>query len=244
MKEELKEFGLTENESITYLALVELGASTATPIKNKTGLHTSRVYEALNTLIKKGLVSYFIKNNVKHFQAQDPDVMFDILDAKREQLLKVMPQIKLLSDKKESDYSVSIYEGYKAFKQLFDHILFKLDPSQEILVVGAQHESAHFMNRTFFKEYNQRRINKKVNMRIIFNHDAIDTAKTYAKLPHTFVRIMLKNMVSPTAMNIYPDKMSILLQKEKPLIFHIACKEVAESYKLYFEFLWKAGSKV
>jgi HTH-type transcriptional regulator, sugar sensing transcriptional regulator len=244
MKEELKKFGLTENESRVYLALVELGDSTATPIRNKTDLHTSRVYESLSSLIEKGLVSYFLKNNVKHFKSQDPDVMLDILDEKREQLKKIMPQIKGLSNKKETDYSVSLYEGYKSFKQLYDHLLFKLKKGDEILVFGAQPESADFLSRTFFKQYGQIRINKKVKMRIIFNHNAKKTAKEYSKLPFTNVRILPKEKIIPTAMDIYPDKVSILLSKDKPIVFHIDCREVAQSYKQYFEFLWRGSSKI
>ena len=244
MKEQLKNFGLTENETKVYLALVELGDTTATPLRNKTDLHMSRVYESLNSLLKKGLVSYFLKNNVKYFKAQDPDVMFDILDEKREELKKIIPEIKLLKNKQDLPYSVSLYEGYKAFKHLYDHLLFNLKPDQEILVLGAQPESASFLSRTYFKEYNKRRIKKKVMMRIIFNYDAYDTSKEYDKLPYTQAKILPKSAVVPTAMDIYPDKVSILISKEKPIVFHIDCKEVADSYKAYFEFLWNDAEKV
>jgi sugar-specific transcriptional regulator TrmB len=244
MKDELKKFGLTENEAKVYLALVELGEGTATPIKNKTDLHTSRVYEALNSLIEKGLVSYFMKNNIKQFKAQNPDVMFDILDDKREQLLNIIPQIKALQTKEQSNYSISLYEGYKAFKQLYDHLLFKLTPKDEILVLGAQQESKHFLGFTFFKQYTLRRIQKKVKVRLLFNHDALETAKTYSNMAYTKVKVLPPGVVFPTAMDIYPDKVSILLLKEKPLVFHIDCKDVADSYKSYFEFLWGSAKEV
>jgi len=244
MKEELKKFGLTENETKVYLALFELGEATATPIRNKTDLHTSRVYEALNSLIEKGLVSYFLRNNVKNFKAQDPDVMFDILDEKREELLKIVPEIKLLKEKKGSNYGVSLYEGYKAFKQIYDHSLFGLKNGEDILVLGAQPESAHFLGHTFFKQYNQRRIKKKINMKIIFNYDALDTAKEYDKMAFTKAKVLPKGTIVPAAMDIYPNNVSILLLKEKPLVFHIDCKEVSDSYKTYFEFLWKEAKSV
>jgi len=241
MKEELRNFGLTENETKVYLALIELGDATATPIRNKTGLHNSRVYESIDSLIKKGLVSYFLKNKVRHFKAQDPKVMFDILDGKKEELKKIIPEIELLKKKKESKYSTSIYEGYKAVKQLYDHILFQLKSSNEILVLGAQQESVHFLGTTFFKHYTQRRIKKKIKTRIIFNYSALKTAKEYSKFSCTKIKILPKDIVVPAAMDIYPDKVSILLLKEKPIVFHIDCKEVADSYKAYFEFLWKVS---
>ncbi len=162
MKEELKAFGLTENEARVYLALIELReASTVTPLRNKVDLHTSRVYEALNSLVEKGLVSYFLKNNIKHFKAQDPSIMFDILDEKRDKLLKIMPQIRALKPRYVPGNNVSLYEGYKALKQLYDHLLFEMKKGEERLVLGAQPEAAHFLGKTFFKEYTLRRIRKK-----------------------------------------------------------------------------------
>lgn len=239
MKEELRNFGLTENETKVYLALVELGDSTTTPIRNKTGLHNSRVYEALSALLEKGMVSYYIKNNVKHFKAQDPGVMFDILDEKKEKLKKIIPEIEILKQKKESPYNVSIYEGYKAVKQLYDNMLFKLSSKDEILVLGAQPETTHFLGQTFFKAYTQKRVNKNINLKIIFNNDAAKTAKAYNKFKHTLAKVLPKGTIAPAAMDIYPDKVSILLLKEKPIVFHIDCKEVAESYQAYFDFLWR-----
>ena len=242
--EALRDFGLTENESKVYLALTELGDSTATPIRNKTGLHASRVYEALSTLINKGMVSYFLRNNVKHFKAQDPEVMFDIMEQRREKLKQAIPQIKILANKEEDHYSVSLYEGDKAFKQLYDRVLESLTSKDEILVFGAQPETLHFIGTTFFKEFTKRRIRKKINMRLIFSYDAKDTAKKYAKKPYTKARVLPKKTIVPASMNIYPEKVSVLLMKEKPLVFHLDCKEVAESYKSYFEFVWISSRKI
>ncbi|MGV8168722.1 MAG: TrmB family transcriptional regulator [Candidatus Nanoarchaeia archaeon] len=244
MKEELKDFGLTENEAKVYLALVEIGDSTMTPIRNKSGIHTSRVYEALNSLIEKGLVSYFLKNNVKNFKAQDPAVMFNILGEKKEKLQRIIPEIELLRSKSSPQHSVSVYEGYKAAKQIFDNLLGKCGPKDEILVLGAQPESVHFMGTTFFRQYTARRIKKKVKMRIIFNWDAEKTAKEYKKFAYTEARLLPKDVLAPTAINIHPDEITILLLKEKPIVFDIASKDIAASYKSYFEYLWKHSKKV
>jgi len=244
MKKELRDFGLTDNEIQVYLALVEMEESTVTPIRQKTELHTSRIYEALISLVKKGLVSYYMKNNVKQYIAQNPKVMYDILDDKKEQLEKIMPQIIALKDNKPSTDNVSMFEGYKAFKQVFNNILYNLDIKDEILVLGAKEEEEHFLNRTFFEEYNKRRIKKKIKMKLVFNSDAIKTAKKYSKFPYTEVRIMKGKEIIPTGVNIYPESVSILVPREKPTVFQINCKEVAESYRPYFKFVWDACKKV
>ncbi|MBW3011251.1 hypothetical protein KY326_03465, partial [Candidatus Woesearchaeota archaeon] len=190
------------------------------------------------------LVSYFLKNNIKHFQAQDPSIIYDILEEKKAKLYKLMPRIRALKPRYTPGNKVSLYEGYKALKQLYDHLLFEMKKGEERLVLGAQPETAHFLGKTYFKEYTLRRIKKKIKMRIIFNADAKKTAKEYAKMSHTKVRILPKGTNSQAATDIYPDKVSILLLKEKPQIFHIECKEVAQSYKDYFELLWEMSEEV
>ena len=72
MKEQLKEAGLTANESKIYTSLLELGPSNAGLISRKSGLHRRVVYDTLEMLIQKGLVGYILKNNVRLFQASHP----------------------------------------------------------------------------------------------------------------------------------------------------------------------------
>ena len=50
--EELKQIGLTTNESKVYLALLDLGPSLAGQISRKTGLHRRTVYDTTEGLIK------------------------------------------------------------------------------------------------------------------------------------------------------------------------------------------------
>ena len=61
----LEKIGLTKNEIKVYLYLLKSGVSTTGPIMKNLGLSSSRVYASLQELIKKGLVTYFIKTTQK-----------------------------------------------------------------------------------------------------------------------------------------------------------------------------------
>ena len=52
MKNELKLLGLTDNEINIYLNLMSRPKSTATSIRKATGIANSRVYSALDSLIR------------------------------------------------------------------------------------------------------------------------------------------------------------------------------------------------
>src|SRR3989338_7551742 len=117
--EVLEQIGLSKNEIKIYFALLELEQSSATPIVKKSGVPNSKVYPTLDKLIKRGLVSYVIKNNVKYFQASDLKNLIGFLNDKETiisqqkiEIEKLIPQIErnqtLAKDKPEA----RIYEGF------------------------------------------------------------------------------------------------------------------------------------
>ena len=63
----LKDFGLTQNEEKVYLKLLEIGSSSAGLLIKKTGMHRAAVYDNIDSLTEKGLVSHVIKANRKYF---------------------------------------------------------------------------------------------------------------------------------------------------------------------------------
>ncbi|MBR9691933.1 TrmB family transcriptional regulator [Candidatus Woesearchaeota archaeon] len=235
----LEKLGLTKNEIAIYLALLELGASTTSPITRKSQLHSSRVYESLNKLIEKGLVSSLIKSNRKYFSAADPEVILDILDEEKREINKILPQLKAIKPLKPIEEKSTMYEGYKGVRYVFDEIVRTLKKNDEVLVFGARNEDENFMAKTYFREYTQRRIAKGIKMRMIFNADSRETGKIYSKFKNTEVRYMPPNMKTPSAINIFGNNVGTLVLKQKPVIFVITSKEVADSYRAFFKMLWQ-----
>ena len=60
----LKEIGLTDSEIKVYIALLELGSSSKGPIVDKSHVASSKIYELLEKLMQKGLVTQVLKSNV------------------------------------------------------------------------------------------------------------------------------------------------------------------------------------
>ena len=87
MEELLEKIGLTNAESKVYLALLELGSSTAGPIIDKAKITPSKVYELLDKLQRKGLASVVTKENTRHYEAASPERLIDYLE-ERERNLK------------------------------------------------------------------------------------------------------------------------------------------------------------
>ena len=99
----LIKLGFTDGEAKTYLALIEIGSSTVGPLAKKTGIAYSKIYEVLERLIKKGVVSFIKKGKTKYFQAVNPSALFDYIDKKEQDLEtqknllnNMVPQLELI----------------------------------------------------------------------------------------------------------------------------------------------------
>src|SRR3989344_3857642 len=90
----LKDAGLTENENKIYTALIEIGPTLAGKISRKTGLHRRTVYDVVETLIQKGLVSYILENNRRVFNAVDPEHILDLMEEKKQSLRPLINNLR------------------------------------------------------------------------------------------------------------------------------------------------------
>ena len=68
----LKTIGLSAGEIKVYNAVLELGISSLQKIHDKVGIDRRNIYDILNKLIEKGLISYTIEKGKKTFQITHP----------------------------------------------------------------------------------------------------------------------------------------------------------------------------
>ena len=226
--EQLKEAGLTENESKVYLALLDLGPSLAGQISRKTGLHRRTVYDTTEMLIKKGLIGYILKNNRRLFQASNPNRFIEILREKEDILTPIVSELMekfvMTREKEETNF----YKGKEGLKTIFEDQL----ESKEILILGAS-PKAYEVLQFYFKWYDKKRKQRKIKSRIIA------TDKKLKRIPLAEIRYLPQKYSSPMAVNIYGDKTAIILWAKNPIAIVIKEKEIAEAYKKYFEIMWK-----
>ena len=114
MEKNLMRLGLTENEAKVYLALLEIGSTSAGEIIKKTKLHRNIVYDNLEKLIEKGLVSFVLIKNIKHFEVNSSHELWDFIDKQKEEVLEKEVLIKKILPK---DYPCKIYT-VNSMKQL------------------------------------------------------------------------------------------------------------------------------
>ena len=156
----LEELGLTHNESLIYTALLEIGETKTGAIVKKTGLHRVIIYDALESLIKKGLVSFVIKENRKYFQATDPTMILNFLKEKEEIAKSILPELNFKREQAKIKQQVSIYEGIRGLKSVLQNMLKELTPNGTyyVLASGNMADSLGPYYNIYQKEKNKNKI--------------------------------------------------------------------------------------
>ena len=78
----LQEAGLSNTEAKVYLSMLELGPALAGEITKKSAVNRTNVYDALERLIEKGLVTYVLSANRRVFEPVNPERLQEILKEK------------------------------------------------------------------------------------------------------------------------------------------------------------------
>src|SRR3989344_2051758 len=91
---QLKELNLSEGQIAVYAAVLELGISSLNKIHEKTGIERRNIYDILNKLIEKGLISYTIEKGKKTFQSTHPNKIISYLEDKKRDVEKIEQEIK------------------------------------------------------------------------------------------------------------------------------------------------------
>ena len=233
----LSEIGLSKGEIKIYTALINNGTSQVSKIQEKTGLERRSIYDSLGKLISKGLVSNSIIKDKKHYSITPINRLKDEINSKMqniEKIQKLLPQVEDTYKKSKNLMGFETFIGDESIKTLFSDML----NYEDNYFIGGRWYVAYEMP-LFFKQYNNKRIAKKIKWHNLLLHDSpeLNTKKLIQTktLPKEFSG-------SPAVIWIYGNKVAHVVWNQK-FAFLMESKEIADNYKKYFHYLWKKVAK-
>lgn len=228
----LEQLGLTKVETQVYLALLDTGPALAGTISRRSGVHRRNVYDAAERLIRKGLIGYIKQNNRRYYAASNPEQLLQLLTEQTNNIKTILPELQTKYNQHHKKEETLFYKGKEALKTIFED---QLNHGKEILVLGAStHAKEHL--KYYLHWYTKRRTQQRKKLRLIYH------TKIEEKIPHAEIKY-LKLPESNIATNIYGEKVAIINWQEKPFVILIHNKDIAQTYRNYFEQLWKLAKK-
>jgi sugar-specific transcriptional regulator TrmB len=251
LNELFEQLKFNEKETKVYLALMELGSAKAVNIARKVGLNRTSVYDILEVLLQKGLISKYKKGGATFFSALEPKQLITYLDREKEEVSakiekqkqkvnELLPELISLQNIFTTKPKVQFFEGEKGMREAYEDTL----TAKDMILAYANVETMHEGLPNFFPEYYKRRAAKKIFIRAIVPRNKI----TIEKLKENVAEMRDSRFLPEASMsftpeiNIYNKKILFASWKEKIAII-IESKELADLQRLTFNLLWEALPK-
>src|SRR3989338_6608129 len=168
IEKELASLGFSPSEIKIYIHLLTTGSSYANKISSETRINRTNVYEALDRLITKGIISLIIKNKVKWFQASTVDSLLNMIREKEDELLitknNIFREISSLKPINTKPLEASIFVGKKGLRMIFEEIIQTKKP---ISLIASKLQFKEVFGQ-YFDLWHKRRIELGIKQRSIF----------------------------------------------------------------------------
>ena len=241
----LEQTGLTRGEAKVYLSLLKLGETTTGPIIKQSRISSSKVYEILGKLIQKGLASHITKDRTKYFQPASPTRIEEYVKEQQQKYSRIaddihgiLPELRRMQKSSEEQQEISLYEGWEGVKIVFSRILNSLKKGEEYLVFTNEDEATSEELRLFFLNYHAKRAEAGVKVKLLsrkkHKEKILSKYPRYALSQRRFI-----DMAFPTGVFILKDIVIHFIYKPKPTVYVIRSRQNADSYREFFEGLWK-----
>lgn len=131
--------GLTSGEARVFLALLKMGSEKVGQIVKESNVSHSKVYDVLDRLSSKGLVSRIILGNVKYFNAVEPYRLEEYIKRKEQEVRKqlditnkVIPELAKVASRNRQNSMAEIFVGDKGIRTAYG-ILLRDATSKDVL---------------------------------------------------------------------------------------------------------------
>ncbi len=244
----LRNIGLTDNEIKIYIDLLKSGSSTAYEISKRTGIYRVHIYDKLEQLMNKGLVTHIYRGAKKYFQATSPVKIKQYLEEKKKEVQlqedavdSILPELEAMANLPREDTFVEVFKGNEGLKYFLKDII---KAGEEVLITGIDdqkyQEALPIFMQQYFRDLKRNKIKERVltsKRKGIFLFDKIVA-------PTTEYKFLEEKQFNPTNTFIYGTKVVIVTWGSPVTAVMIKNNGIAQTYRNHFEHLWKIASKI
>lgn len=234
-KEILQEFGLNKKEAGLYVAALELGIASATPIAKKAGIQRTHFYDIAEKLIALGLMKQSARGKQKLFSAIDPEELFQKQKEKIKMLETALPELKALYNTAGQKPRVFYFEGRDGIDRINEDSL--RHKGEIVGFTTPRFLAGH--TRSTGKEFIRKRVALGRRSRVV-GEDSPEIRELQA---HDKEELRETRILSPSVLHseieivMYGNKIAFVDYKEEWGLI-IEGTEIASVLKMIFEIVW------
>jgi len=237
LEETLSRLGFSPSEIKIFIYLLKNGSSYPRKISSETKINRSNIYEALDRLIARGVISFITKNKVKWFEARKLESIMSLINEKEEEIKNTKNQLiidlkKIEFNKDKTSLEANVFTGKKGLRMIFEEMLEEKKP---ISLIASQFQFKEIFG-SYFELWHAKRVQRKIEQRSIFPLSYKSKLKEREFLEYKFVD---NNFTNPTTTIIYGDNCVFIQWAKEPIAIKINNKEITKSHLNNFNIIWK-----
>ncbi|MAG60447.1 hypothetical protein CL619_01545 [archaeon] len=237
---QLMELGLSKNESRVYLALLGLGPATAIEIARSAKVHRVNVYDVLERLREKGLISSLQKEKKQIFSATNPTQLQTLLEQKQKILQGVLPTLEQEFALTKEQKQVFQFFGPEGVLRAY---YMMLEQNSTIYGLGGSGLNRKYL-RHRHEQWNEERKRRKIKGKVIYYESSREDKASGWNDKSMQIRYLSNKYKSQAMVDVCGDLVINLLPIEDEIMaIVIENKTLAESYKQFFRIIWEQANK-
>jgi sugar-specific transcriptional regulator TrmB len=233
----LYELGFSDKEAEVYLALNHYGASPASTLARITGIKRTSVYDAVNVLLSKKLISTYTQGSITYYQIDDVN---KVLHQERDKVRLAEIAVSQLKQEQIYQHNVQVqhFQGMEGYREMYEDIL-RIKP-KDLMVWIHLDEFYKALDPVREEQWTTERIQKKIFTRLLMQNTPL--ARAFQKKDGDSCRqtILLppEHLFKSTCF-IYDGFVTIFDTHENITGIRIQHPEIYNMHKQMFEMNWE-----
>lgn len=227
--ETLCDLGFDEKEVKVYLALLRNNMRTAQELAKDTRIDRTNIYDILEKMIGKGVVSVLIKNSTKHFLALTPKDLLVYFKDKFSSLETILPELNKMTGQSRERLKCELFQGKEGLKTVIKDIIAS---GKDYKAIGIRKEYEEILG------YFTTQHIIKLNQTKVKEYAIVEKGARFKKAKEGIYRYLDRKLLSPVTTLIYGNFVVFFIWTEPYFAVRVDNKTFAVAQEEYFEILW------
>lgn len=239
----LSKLGISGTLYRLYVAAIELGEAPISDVATRAGLVRTTAYDALSRLEEEGLVAIVKSGNKRIVVAEDPSVLLERIEARKQMLSDVMPELRSLYNRAKGKPRIRYYEGRDGILIALKDTLTIKGAQPTLMGILSMDELRDVPGLEEMEQFIASRIEKGIWLRVIRSRTK-DVASIWPSDPNDLrhLRFAPENVLLSMTTFIYDDKVCLISSMRENYGMIIESVEFAAMQRQLFEALWATSS--
>lgn len=241
IKETLSQIGLTSVDQDAYIALLELGVTTATPLAHALSVPLSTAQSSLQRLATLGVVHVTKRKSRSVYEAKDPQIFKTLLEQRLQDVGQIIPLLKSLRTEQTGPARIRIYTRERA-TDIFRQALLSKD-KMVYEIVSAKDIQDVLGNRFHFTK---RRMENNIHLKSL-RVEAYEIKK-YSRQSHLRelreAKFLPKDFVFQGSVLFWDQTVAFFTPLSEGLIWIVHSTSFVLMMRQIFDMLWSVSRKM